>query len=101
MSKEKKVEMRDVLRSELAQMIMKEFHMTGIRRTKEGLVVRREDKDLVVRVVQKKELVREADVLEVIPFEDWDSIPMDGEEDAEEEVEENAEDFEEDEEVED
>lgn len=97
MSKEKKVEMRDVLRSELAQMIMKEFHMTGIRRTKEGLVVRREDKDLVVRVVQKKELVGDADVLEVIPFEDWDSIPMDGEEDVEKDVE----DFEEDEEVED
>lgn len=86
--KEKKVEARDVFRGELAQMIMRERCMTGIRRTKEGLVVTVDGQDLVIRVVQKKERIEAADVVETIAFEgDIDELMVeveDVEDDAEE-----------------
>ena len=63
---EKKVEMRDVLRNKVAQLVMAEFGMAEIARSKEGLVINVEDKSLVIRVIQKKERVEKADIVEVI-----------------------------------
>lgn len=72
--KEKKVEMREIIRNWLAQVIMQEKGMDKIERTKEGLVIREvqgeESVDIVVRVIQKKALVEEGDVVEVIVRED-------------------------------
>ncbi len=64
--KEKKVEMRDLVRQELAELIMEARGLTEIERTKEGLVIREGEQDIVIKVIQKKNPVAEADVVEVI-----------------------------------
>ena len=71
MAKEKKVELRDVVRNQLAQLIMFDRGLDLIERTKEGLVVQEVNEDgtvthLIVRVIQKKSLIEKADVVEVI-----------------------------------
>ncbi len=64
--KEKKVEMRDLVRQELAELIMEARGLTEIERTKEGLVIREGEQDIVIKVIQKKNPVAETDVVEVI-----------------------------------
>ncbi len=66
--KEKKVEMRDLVRQELAELIMEARGLIEIERTKEGLVIREGEQDIVVKVIQKKARVEKADVVEVIKF---------------------------------
>ncbi len=73
-AKEKKVELRDVVRAQLAQLIMADRGLGEIVRTKEGLVVQEvndkgEAVHLVVRVIQKKELTGQGDVVETIVAE--------------------------------
>lgn len=73
MAKEKKVELRDVVRAELAQLIMEARDLGEILRTKEGLVIQEtndkgEKVHLVVRVIQKKSLVGQGDVVETIVY---------------------------------
>lgn len=75
--KTKKVELRDIVRAELAQMIMKSRKMVTIDRTREGLVLREtsdngERVDLIVRVIQKKAVIETADIVETIAIEEVD-----------------------------
>ncbi len=64
--KEKKVEMRDVIRTEVAQLLMKERGLETMVRTKEGVVLTVGETDFVIRVIQKKEKVKQGDVVDVI-----------------------------------
>ncbi len=70
--KEKKVEARDILRAELAQLVMEAKGLDEIKRTKEGLVVTEDGQDLVIRVIQKKAKVEGKDVIEVIKLGEGD-----------------------------
>lgn len=70
--KEKKVEARDVLRKEIAELILKARGLTEIGRTKEGLVVTDGEQDLVVRVIQKKDRVEKKDIVETFTLGDED-----------------------------
>ncbi len=65
-AKEKKITSRDQLRNELAELIMNARGLTVLERTKEGLVVKNGDEDLVIRVVLKKDPVVKADVVEIL-----------------------------------
>lgn len=66
----KKLEVRDILRNKIAQLIMEDLGISEIGRSKEGLVISTSDgKDLVVRVIQKKERVEKADIVEIIKRE--------------------------------
>ncbi len=87
--KEKKVEARDLVRQELAELIMEARGLTEIERTKEGLVIREGEQDIVVKIIQKKAKVEKADVVEVIKFGGAAEEPT--EEPAAEEVEEEEE----------
>ncbi len=69
-TKEKKVEARDVLRNELAQLIMANRGLNEIGRTKEGLLVQEGENDLIVRVVQKKDKVEKNAIVETIQREE-------------------------------
>lgn len=78
MAKEQKVkapEPRDVLRAELAQLLMEHEDLPRIERTKEGLVISRGEVDLVVRVIQKKERVEANAIVETIERETWE-VPL-------------------------
>lgn len=81
--KEKKVELRDVLRKELAQLVMEAKGLDEIKRTKEGLVVTEDGQDLVIRVIQKKAKVEGKDVIEVIKLGEGDEGDEDEDEPAE------------------
>lgn len=67
--KEKKVTARENLRMVVAGLLMDEFGLEKIDRTKEGLVVRIGEEDLVVRVILKKDKVEKKDVVETIVWE--------------------------------
>ena len=76
-AKEKKVVLRDVLRAELAQLIMADRGLPSIERTKEGLVVQELGEDgkvvhLIVRVIEKKSLVEKADIVETYLADEGD-----------------------------
>lgn len=80
MAKQKKVEVRDEIREEIAQLLMAQFGLETMNRTKEGLVLPVGDKDLVIRVVQKKERVTQGDVIETLEFEgEFEDEPEDEE----------------------
>lgn len=81
--KEKKVEPRDVLRKELAQLIMEAKGLEEIGRTKEGLVFTEGEQDLVIRVIQKKGKVEGKDIVEVFKFGEEDEPEVEGEEEGE------------------
>ncbi len=75
MAKEKKVEVREVERGNLAQLIMEDKGLEAVKRIREGLVIETlndegQRVDLVVKVIQKKALVANADVVEVIVKEE-------------------------------
>jgi len=82
--KEKKVELRDVLRKEIAVLLMEAKGLTEIGRTKEGLVVTEGEQDLVIRVIQKKDKVEKKDIVEVITL---DEAEAEGEDEGETEDE--------------
>ncbi len=82
--KQKKVEARDVLRKELAKMLMEAKGLETIGRNKEGLVIRDGEQDLVVRVIQKKSKVEQADIVETFTLADLEVDGEDGEETQEE-----------------
>ncbi len=63
-TKEKKVTLRETLRTELAEMLKESEGVTKIARTKEGLVVKRGDETAVVRVILKKATIEAADIVE-------------------------------------
>lgn len=65
-TKEKKVEARDVLRKEIAELLMEAKGLTRMGRTKEGLVITDGEQDLVIRVIQKKDRVEKKDIVEVL-----------------------------------
>ena len=62
--KEKKVELREIVRGELAQMILKEQGLEGIGRSKEGLVLEVNGVNVVVKTILKKEKVETKDLIE-------------------------------------
>lgn len=68
--KAKKVTLRDVVRNELAGLIMEARGEVFIDRTKEGLVIREGSETLVIRVIQKKDMVERKDVVETITLKD-------------------------------
>ncbi len=65
-AKEKKVNSRDQLRNELAELIMKARNLTILRRTKEGLVLKNGDEYLVIKVILKKDPIERTDVVETL-----------------------------------
>ena len=64
--KEKKVTAREELRGVIAGLLMEEFGLEKIGRTKEGLLVKVGDEDVIVRVILKKEKVEAKDIVEFI-----------------------------------
>ena len=75
--KVKKVELRDTLRNEVAFLLMQERGLAKIGRSKEGLVIEEVDGNgeavnLVIRVIQKKAVVENADIVEWVKWEDLD-----------------------------
>lgn len=83
MTKEKKVEARDVLRKEIAELLMEAKGLTEIGRTKEGLVITDGEQDLVVRVIQKKDRVEKKDIVEVLTLGEDETEADEGEDEAE------------------
>ena len=83
MAKEKKVEARDVLRKEIAELLMEAKGLTEIGRTKEGLVITDGEQDLVVRVIQKKDRVEKKDIVEVLTLGEDETEADEGEDEAE------------------
>ena len=83
MVKEKKVEARDVLRKEIAELLMEAKGLTEIGRTKEGLVITDGEQDLVVRVIQKKDRVEKKDIVEVLTLGEDETEADEGEDEAE------------------
>ena len=76
-AKEKKVALRDIVRAELAQLIMADRGLPEIGRTKEGLVIQEKGDEgqlvhLVVRVIEKKSLVEKADIVETYVADEGD-----------------------------
>ena len=61
-----KVTEREMVRNTLAETIKTAFGLEKIGRTKEGLVLNVNEKDVVVRVILKKEKVEKADILEFL-----------------------------------
>ncbi len=66
--KAKKVEPRDIWRNKVAQLIMEDMGLGEIGRTKEGILVRDGDQDIIIKVIQKKDKVEAKDIVETIPF---------------------------------
>jgi len=64
--KEKKVTARETLRTVIAGLLMEKFELEKIGRTKEGLLVKVGDEDVIVRVILKKEKVEAKDIVEFI-----------------------------------
>ncbi|MFA6711130.1 MAG: hypothetical protein WCS33_00235 [Candidatus Caldatribacteriota bacterium] len=85
--KEKKVTARETLRTVIAGLLMDEFGLEKIGRTKEGLLVRTGDEDLIVRVILKKNKVEAKDIVETIARKDAAVVEeeVEVEEDGEEE----------------
>ncbi len=65
-AKEKKVTVREILREELAILIMEAKGMEKIGRTKEGLVVEIGEETVVVKTILKKDKVEKKDIVEIL-----------------------------------
>ncbi len=65
-AKEKKVTVREILREELAILIMEARGMERIGRTKEGLVVEIGEETVVVKTILKKDRVEKKDIVEIL-----------------------------------
>ncbi len=63
---DKKVTLRETVRADLAQMILREFGLSELPRTKEGLLLQEDEADVVIKVIQKKDRVENQDIVEVI-----------------------------------
>ncbi len=64
--KEKKVTLREVVRDELAKLVMEARGMTEIGRTKEGLVLREGEETVVIKVILKKDAVETKNIVETL-----------------------------------
>ncbi len=64
--KEKKVTLREVVRDELAKLVMEARGMEEIGRTKEGLVLREGEETVVIKVILKKDAVETKDIVETL-----------------------------------
>ncbi len=86
-AKEKKVTLREVVRDELAKLVMEARGMEEIGRTKEGLVVREGEETVVIKVILKKGVVEKKDIVEFLKLAEL----VEGEAEAQEvETEEDA-----------
>ncbi len=65
-AKEKKVTLREIVREELAILIMEQRGMVEIERTKEGLVIEEGEEVVVVKVILKKDRVEKKDIIETL-----------------------------------
>ncbi len=65
-AKEKKVTLREVVRDELAKLVMEARGMEEIGRTKEGLVLREGEETVVIKVILKKDAVEKKDIVETL-----------------------------------
>ncbi len=65
-AKEKKVTLREVVRDELAKLVMEAKGMAEIGRTKEGLVLREGEETVVIKVILKKDAVETKDIVETL-----------------------------------
>ncbi len=64
--KEQKVTLREIVRNELAMLVMEARGMTEIGRTKEGLVLRESEETVVIKVILKKGAVETKDIVETL-----------------------------------
>lgn len=64
--KKVKVTEREIVREALAKLLLAEFGLNELKRTKEGLVLEVNGETVVVRTILKKEAVKTGDVIEVI-----------------------------------
>ncbi len=64
--KEQKVTLREIVREELAILIMEQRGMVEIGRTKEGLVIEEGEEVVVVKVILKKGQVETKDIVETL-----------------------------------
>ncbi len=88
--KERKPTEREIFLSELGYLLMGGLGLDVLPRTKQGFVIVRGDKHLVVSVVRKKELVDESEYVEVLTAptdETFDTFPEDEDEGEDEELE--------------
>ncbi len=64
--KEQKVTLREIVREELAILIMEQRGMVEIGRTKEGLVIEEGEEVVVVKIILKKGQVEKKDIVETL-----------------------------------
>ncbi len=64
--KEQKVTLREIVREELAILIMEQRGMSEIGRTKEGLVIEEGEEVVVVKIILKKGQVETKDIVETL-----------------------------------
>ncbi len=83
--KEQKVTLREIVREELAILIMEQRGMTEIGRTKEGLVIEEGEEVVVVKIILKKGQVEKKDIIETLKLEELVKEEEDAEEVEEEE----------------
>ncbi len=79
---EKKVTMREKLMGEVASILMEQYGMEELPRTKEGLLFEVDGEQVVLKFIQKKKVVTNADIVEILvpsmshEGEDFDEEPV-------------------------